>query len=139
MKIETLEQAKRAAFMGAYRGLRSQGWERSVDDLAEANQFSPYSICRYDGSNGRHCAVGWLLKTRGVRNSKPMFQICEDDLAAPLRSWFKASDESIKDAFAGYLLYLQNAHDAGLTPAQMANNFEQIQEEHGWPVPSEVV
>lgn len=44
MKINTLQEAKQAAFNGAYKGLNYQKWKKSEN--------GPF--CAYNGPNGTH-------------------------------------------------------------------------------------
>jgi hypothetical protein len=136
VKIETLEQAKRAAFMGAYRGLRSQGWRQSAVGGA----------CAYRGNGGTCCAVGWLIPdsryTEALEGHGASFFVnCNEDdvpLAKPLADWWRAASYNDKRAFQWFLIDVQRAHDNGNTRRQMRVALDAIRIEHNWPVPSEV-
>lgn len=83
-------------FNKAYRGLRAQGFQRSVSSLGS---------CRYNGPGGMHCAVGWVwpIAASGegyLACNLPIFdglnqddrtfvadlQICHDDSSFPMQS-----------------------------------------------------
>ena len=91
-------------FDRAWRGLRSQGWEKSV----AARQVDMGSTCVYLNDKGRRCAWGWVDPDatgalRGRDRAMPLSSLRSQGigLAANL------SDEDYLFASA-----LQNAHDA---------------------------
>lgn len=50
-----MSKTRQEIFDIAYRGLASQGFEKSVDGAGW------YPLCRYRGYNGRRCAIGWCI------------------------------------------------------------------------------
>lgn len=128
-KIETLQQAMRAAWVGAYRGLASQGWEVASDGGA----------CRWRLRRGDRvlcCAVGWLLPddprvfAAGDVGVETLFNWPEL-LAEPLVPWLRDDD------FQELLTQLQVAHDGSSGPDDMRVRIENVGVRYGLgPVPS---
>lgn len=103
------------AFDKAARGLKSQGFRRSADGMG----------CLYNGPEGRHCAVGWLLvglgELRWGDNRQSIDRLSQCNPSA----WAQISDLG-----RTFLWQLQDAHDLATTtendlqddPAKMEQN-----------------
>jgi hypothetical protein len=134
VKIETLEQARRAAFMGAYRGLRHQGWKRAYHE----------GVCstRLRAADGTVmcCAVGWLAPDASIGWTPECARLVElpspEKLAAPLADWFVNANSSDRIAFHNFLDLLRSAHDYAKDPEHMLLAFETIRAQNNWPIPS---
>jgi len=133
VKIKSLEEAKAAAFRGAYRGLRHQGWRQS------ASAFG----CLYNSPVG-HCGVGWLL--RNLPQKFNCASICNlhiaignalgDFFAPPLAKWWRKANAEERCEFVEFLGGIQRAHDKSDSPSDMRRRFEAMRVANGWPVPS---
>lgn len=131
-KIETLQQAMRAAWVGAYRGLASQGWRQAVDgdDNCVWRGIAP------DGRTTLRCAVGWLIPDAALRHAKRVSgdvtnPLLRTAIAEPLRSWVMVPE------FAEFLDALQWAHDGAGCADDMRARMEMLREQHRLgPVPS---
>lgn len=125
LTINTLEEAKAAAWRGAVRGLAWQDWRRSAtkDDG-----------CLLTAPNGRHCAMGWLLidPPELGSTSEPVY-------AGPLQEWLKGTTPGNRDAFQKFVTEeLQSAHDCNVSREKMKAAFVQIGLDNGWKWPSGV-
>jgi len=122
--IKTLDEAKAAAWRGAYRGLRSQEWVQSMRD----------GECALRGDGGRCCAVGWLLVDvpPGTRPSGH----CLRRLSPPLRMWRDCASDLDRVEFDWFLFVLQDKHDAKVVQAEMRAAFDAIGRRNGWAPPS---
>ncbi len=63
------------AFDKVVRGLASQGWRQSTSTLRPA-------YCAYNGKDGCHCAVGWLIegiKLTTADEVQPVAKLLEDN------------------------------------------------------------
>ena len=86
MKINTLQEAKQAAFNGSVKGLNSQDWERCS---------SKSRGCVWNkGKPGLHCAVGWLIPWKDQKNRQSGSSVDaiglytgQSVLALPLSEW----------------------------------------------------
>lgn len=127
MKIETLKEAKQAAFNGAVKGLASQGWKHC----------SRGGDCRWNlGKPGLHCAIGWLIPWEEQRDVPPKFQVVSrswERLAPELRPWANGAGED-NATFRNFLERLQSEHDDAHID-HMRSDFEQFGRDHGlvWP------
>lgn len=110
------------AFNKAYRGLASQGFERST-----APTDGNHDQCLYRGPGGRKCAAGWLIPDRKYKPEMEASGIVTYVL-----------DEGLYD-FDGldgrFLLTLQRAHDNGLSPRSMKQRLAEFATEFGLTVP----
>lgn len=140
MEITTLAEAKRAAFRGAYRGLRSQGWKPSMSD-------NNTGACMYNGPKGTHCGVGWIMRKVPIgMNEDPIGDIVEafatrrksfgSLLAEPLTKWWDAATEAEKRHFVNFLSDIQELHDKADNAEDMKEAFEAFRKRRKWPVPS---
>lgn len=114
-------------FDTAVKGLASQGFERSLskagDGLTER--------CAYRGSEGRKCAVGWLMND-------------EEALAADRKTWsaitlplLNGQNLSIEDRY--FLSDLQDAHDGGYSEeALMQRRLVEFATQYGLSIPEEL-
>lgn len=94
---------KQALFNRAVAGIASQGWTQSILDNDE-------DTCAYNGANGAHCAVGWLLNERGREQVREAdgngFDSVRDILQA---GWIDGVEYS--DDMENFLAAMQSAHD----------------------------
>lgn len=94
---------KQELFNRAVAGIASQNWAQSVLAVGE-------DTCAYNGPNGAHCAVGWLLNERGreqVREADgDSFDSVRDILQA---EWIDGVEYS--DDMENFLAAMQSAHD----------------------------
>lgn len=128
IKFETVEEAIRAAFKQAVRGLDSQGWQR-----CEA-----HGNCQWNaGRPNFHCAVGWLIpednqteeRTGGVSDLVEMKELEADSVLYPeYHEWLR------NEKFSNFLYFLQDAHDAGQA-SDMKERFVLLENQYGleWP------
>lgn len=108
MKISTLEEACHAAWRGAFRGLRSQGWEHSTRLIGVTY------VCSMRDVDGHACAVGWLFSggpelNRG-NNCSSLLSL-GFRMAEPLQNWWDAASEQERESFLLFTVKLQQAHD----------------------------
>lgn len=131
-KIETLQQAMRAAWVGSYRGLASQGWRQAMDseDNCVWRGVAP------DGRTTLRCAVGWLIPDAALNHAKRVAGDVTNPrlrtaIAEPLRAWVTVPE------FAEFLDALQWVHDGAGCADDMRAQMERLGREHGLgPVPS---
>ncbi|MEG9884082.1 MAG: hypothetical protein V6Z86_05610 [Hyphomicrobiales bacterium] len=133
------EMTAQDVFDKVYRGLASQGFERSTS--TELPGRSNTDACAYRGSHGRRCAVGWLipddlydkrLENRGYRWL--MAALPNGSLSwmpDGLTTFFRgtAPHKSLIDE-------LQNVHDGSEEPEGMKAWLESIAAEKGLEVPA---
>lgn len=141
--ISTLDEAKRAAYRGAFRGLEYQGFRRAV------NPQTVTCVLRFEqGGKTFHCAVGWLTRfdvlgkatweDRGARFvSGSAYDVTTSRaLSEPLQQWYDAADTTSRYAFDAFLADLQEAHDASSgDPMVMEQRLLGIGKEIGEPRP----
>jgi hypothetical protein len=137
MKINSLKEAKQAAFNGAVRGLASQGWKQSSsDDGCVLNRGTP----------GIHCAIGWLIpwdsQKHLANNSETDVsimveeKILPDALVKPLRDFVK---DYTKDSFYQFLGGLQSCHDnSEAEPRLLLSSFREFGRSRRLTWPSDV-
>lgn len=81
--VEVPARSRQDQFNKVWAGLESQGWKMSTVNIGR-----DVPMCRYRGSNGAKCAVGWLIP---------------DDQYSRELEGYRPTDE--------FLLALQKAHD----------------------------
>lgn len=132
MKITTEQEWKQAAFNGAFRGLRHQGFQRALarKDLADR--------CVYRAGGNRDarvcCAVGWLIPddrwvpelNSGIVVSHPVVRNMVTPLLQPLT-----------DKRAAWLRALQGIHDGNDVPSLMERELRQFAAKHNLTIPDE--
>ena len=154
MKINTLQEAKQAAFNGAVKGLSFQEWK--------VCQYSGSDGCLWNtGQPGFHCAVGWLIpwesqKDRQAGTASAAF--IDRLFSPPLQEWvdkahkewntltFYEAGGSDSTKFSNFVESLQAAHDFDVTkskvnhdknptPKKMRASFRRLAKEHKlkWP------
>lgn len=103
---------KQQWFDNALKGVRSQGYVPSMVGVE----------CRYDGADGRHCAIGWSLVDTdiGAKNEGKAAHslLCDGRIGVLGRSFVEASN---------FLSELQHAHDrlAGAPTVRRAEQYEE--------------
>jgi hypothetical protein len=130
MKIETLQQALQAAFTGAYRGLRSQRWQRCVDKRGEGG----WNVASRPGP---HCALGWLIPEERQQMNIGPYTVADTMriVADPLRRWYYRGTSYEQGAFERFLYELLEAHDDSTCPASMRRAIHKIARRHGLTIP----
>lgn len=128
-KIETMQQAMRAAYVGAYRGLASQGWRKAVDGIACGWRVA-------DGKGGTlRCAVGWLIPdSLAVGRRGSVSTVLDNPLliAEPLRPWARWCS-GLEEVLAA----LQEAHDNAADSGDMQRRIDAVRVKYDLgPVPS---
>jgi hypothetical protein len=114
------EQALRQEwFNKAWAGLKSQGFERSVNSN---------DTCYYRGTEGRRCAIGWLMPDE---NYRPEFEG-----NAATADIISACGINPTDSNMGWLCNLQSMHDGYHTPEEMVVALRRFAEQSGLVVPS---
>lgn len=124
MKINNIKEFRRAILRGAWRGLKSQGFEKCVVKGA----------CALRGPRKTACAVGWLIPNEKLKASK--LTRCSDVhdvvrtmiLADPLLSYV----EKHKGIALASLIDLQYVHDHSDDPLDMQRLFSHLA--HEWKV-----
>lgn len=117
-------ETKQMLFDKMWRGLESQGWERSMGGAG----------CVYRGEEGRKCAVGHCIP---------------DDVYDPMMEGYGVDDvadkfDEVVDALPffrnthilDFLYDAQDAHDNA--PIDMKERFRELAAEHGLTIPGEV-
>lgn len=135
MKINTLQEAKQAAFNGAYKGLNYQKWKKSTSP-------GDKDRCQYNGTGGRHCGVGWLIPKdkydEGIED-KGISSLAKDIipfLADPLEHFCKKANNTDVGEFLDFLCEIQESHDEALRGGKcMKNKFEQLAKNYGLQLP----
>lgn len=131
MKINSLQEFKQAAFNGMWRGLKSQGWKRSINRVG---------ACTYRQNNKPSarvcCAVGWLIpddRFRELRQarlcSSPAIQVVRF-LADPLRDYASNSVAAVR-----FLVDAQHRHDEGVGGVDMEWSFRNLANHHVLTIP----
>lgn len=108
-------------FNKAYRGLRAQGFERSIGaDIACNGAALPR--CLYNGPDGKHCAIGWVWSIDPKYENRSVWQL-------PM----------VDDGLIGFLIKLQKAHDGDpdekYTNQEMKKALEQVASEYQIQIP----
>ena len=141
IEINTLEEAKAAAFRAAYRGLAWQGWRRALATDGETCVYRKY-IGKGPGREVHCCGVGWLMAKPpvGAANyaSINTLSISEYRLSPPLQAWYDGLANPAhqeRRAFRDFLYELQRAHDT--KKGSMRLHMENLAEQHGIALPSE--
>lgn len=131
IEIKTLEEAKAAAFRGAYRGLKSQGWQKSLSKSG--------AMCVYRGRGGRACAVGWILAVPPKGNSVYVRAAIRSGakMSGPLQRWYDGADARDRDRLLDFLGGMQNRHDSAPGPEAMESRMREFAKRHGIALPSE--
>jgi hypothetical protein len=129
MKIETLQQARQAAFTGAYRGLRSQQWRQCVDETGMARW--------YNDEPGVHCAVGWLIPAARQRAHRGPHEawLAMRIMADSLQRWCEQAPESEQLSLQCFLEEMQNAHDNNSRQSNMRRAMHEIARRFGLTIP----
>jgi hypothetical protein len=134
MEIETLQEAKQAAFNGAVRGLASQGWVKCEDKSNIRFQ------CRWNlGEPGLHCAIGWLIPwddQEGVNFQYLSTAYAQRRFAPVLQTWINTV-EGTRDyeEFEMFLIMMQTSHDHSSSCEHMRLRFVEMGKYHNlnWP------
>jgi hypothetical protein len=114
------EQALRQEwFNKAWTGLKSQGFKRSVNSS---------DTCYYRGTEGRRCAIGWLMPDE---NYRPEF---EGTAATPAIIAACGIEPDVNNH--AWLTELQCAHDHGYTPEEMVRRLRDFARRSELVVPS---
>lgn len=131
MKINSLQEFKQAAFNGMWRGLKSQGWKRSITRTG---------ACTYRENNEPSartcCAVGWLIPDDSFRELHQA-RLCSASarqvvrfLADPLRDYANNSVAAVR-----FLGDAQSLHDDALVRQDMEWSFRNLANHHGLTIP----
>lgn len=107
----------------AVRGLRSQSWQRCVDQSEG---------CVYDDGNGRHCAWGWVDPASwkyNVKDDGDGVQVQE------LREMGVGVAACITAEQLEFAKELQSRHDNSSTPERMMDAFRQLAHAYGLVFP----
>lgn len=132
--IYSLEEACAAAWRGAFRGLRSQGWEHSMIR----------GLCAMRGTHGRACAVGWLFES-GKRPLQQMNSYCNAEsliqagfrMALPLQVWVANAPTFERHMFFDFCTQLRRKHDSTKGSAiKLRDAMVQLGASRGWAEPS---
>ena len=127
--INTLQEAKQAAFTGAVRGLASQEWKQcsNVDGICSLNTGTP----------GFHCALGWLIPWE---NQQVFIGYDSDDVIAkgilhPALVAWSDKHSTFAVAWGRFLDELQTAHDYPDSSDKIRSEFLKLRLEHNlvWP------
>lgn len=116
-------------FDQAYRGLASQGFERSTDANTDA--------CLYRGPDGRRCAVGHLLPDHLYReeiNTHGLDTLTEDFEIARHLHVVGENGDLIPEIF-DFLRRLQAAHDGNTAGEEMKRELAFVAEEYELTIP----
>lgn len=105
-------------FNKAYRGLRAQGFVRSM----YAGRWG--ENCAYNGEGGRHCALGWVWPIPQEYNGCALYDLPNECMVG------EPSDED--KAFLGRL---QRIHDSNCEPRYMAEDLANFAAVHGLDIP----
>lgn len=116
-----------------YKGLRTQGWERSVEHDASKNK----GICVYRTSDGKKCAFGHLIPDEvyesGMENIIAINLL--DSGVTKFKDFRKWSDENIKKQYHSFINDLQCQHDYAISPEDMKNRFHKLAIDYNLQVP----
>ena len=114
---------KQEAFDIMWRGLKSQGFERSGRGPGD---------CSYRGANGRKCPVGWLIPDSEYdeRWDEPDSETAIGDLEEVQRSIPGFTQELLP-----FLMECQATHDTCDLPEVMENNFRMIASKNKLTIP----
>lgn len=106
-------------FNTVVRGIASQGWEQSVGD----------ETCAYNGPDGRHCAVGWLIADIKIAETWN-----EKTSVGQLMDKYPEIEERFL-GFENFLDALQRVHDEARDTAGMKNDLQNFATAHNlvWP------
>lgn len=116
------------AYDKSVAGLASQGFVQSKGpDPAPSGG----ARCLYNGPEGRHCALGWLLVGLDIPekyNNSAAFELYQlPDVCRRLDGLPKQ-----------FISQLQGAHDTARTPDEMRRNLRRFGQDHGLSVPEAV-
>lgn len=108
--------ANQKAFNKAYRGLKKQGFEQSLNEDGET--------CMYRGIDGRRCAAGWIIPDSKYHKGMEFHVVAALDT-----SLFGGADE-------GFVEELQSAHDISDCPSDMRKRLVSLADRRGLTVPA---
>lgn len=116
-------------FNESWAGLRSQGFNRSLDREAWGSTEAWGSACAYRGRAGRKCAVGWLIPDN-------LYSPSMEGLAATSRRAGLAAALEELNHDLDLLVALQKAHDDSHSPESMESKLRKTARLFGLSVPS---
>jgi hypothetical protein len=133
MKINTLEEARAAAFRGAYRGLRSQGWKPCMWGRTCTIRSADRKMC---------CTIGWLVPEHKIANrtTRKELQLAAGRvlelglLADVLMDWLRGASMRDSYHFYQFLRDLMLIHDDH-SPGAMRYELERLAFEHSIDIP----
>lgn len=122
-------RTRQEIFNVAYRGLASQGFRRSTNDMG----------CAYRGDGGRRCAIGWCISdaeyNRDFEGTSPAFGDPKNkDFFYHRRADIRKAAR-ISDSDATFARELQARHDEGTSPASLQSMLESFAKLHDLTIP----
>jgi hypothetical protein len=142
MKITTFEQFKRACIRGAWRGLRSQNFEQSLQSGGVSSEEE--SRCAYRGDGGRCCAIGWLAVVVPTEQGMDVDTALRNGLvlSPPLDQYLRSLDDrdyenSDYTAAHDFLWDLQLVHDEARDASHLRSRMIAFAKKHRTALPKD--
>lgn len=114
--IHEEREALQAIFNIVYKGLQSQGFERSRDK---------FGVCLYRGAHNLKCGIGYLIPDECYdldMENKPVHALMKN--YGKLEEIFGDNTANIRKVAVNDLNELQSCHDRGTNPELMKANLE---------------
>lgn len=109
-------------------GLASQGFTQSLKEHCGCR-------CRYNGPDGKHCAIGWLLP-EGTEEPPTLGEALDvvgiEWRRRDLGTW---QEDYSRETTYSLMAQLQAAHDSGGTPEDMMRHLRRFAHEHNLTLP----
>lgn len=106
---------RQEVFDRAVSGLRSQGFEKSMDE----------GTCSYRANDGKKCAIGWLVDDANYDPTLEGRGANCDEVIEMARIY------DVKEGDTLFLAYLQQVHDYATNPKDMQKRLMKFAEEYG--------
>lgn len=121
------------AFERAVAGLASQGFtcssEPNPDYWVGVDDPTARVRCLYNGPDGRHCAVGWLIADITLSSKENFLGVTE------IRREHPEVSKRLEECSLSFLNELQSAHDEGTDPETMRSLLRRLAGRKMFPCP----
>lgn len=105
-------------------GLASQDFDKCLPNPEDSDKR-----CMYNGPNGRHCAIGWVIE--GVQLTDRQERMSINSLFGEVQ----AVREMLADVNRSFIEELQSAHDSAQAPTLMKQSLTRVAKKYGLTLP----